>query len=117
MSLIVRVGLVAPVYTPPLPNGVPFTVHWYNGVLPPLTAVAVNVTGVPRHTEFADSVINRLTNDEDVYRTMLKDIYQNGQVLQRKKYRYLGFAYRAFLVGLTLTVIAVMAQFALSTGH
>lgn len=64
--------------------------------------------------EFSDAVINRLSNDEDVYRTMLKDIYQNGQVLQSKKYKYLGYAYRAFLAGLTLTVIAVLIQFAVS---
>jgi Family of unknown function (DUF5706) len=58
--------------------------------------------------EFSDAVIERLSHDEDVFRTMLKDIYQNGQVLQRKKYKYLGLAYRAFLVGLVLTVAAVI---------
>jgi Family of unknown function (DUF5706) len=61
--------------------------------------------------EFADAVIARLSHDEDVFRTMLKDIYQNGQVLQRKKYKYLGLAYRAFLAGLVLTVAAVIAGF------
>jgi hypothetical protein len=30
-----------------VPAGVPFTIHWYEGVVPPLTGVAVNVTGSP----------------------------------------------------------------------
>ena len=31
---------------------------------------------------------------------MLHDVYQNGQVLQRRKYRFLGYAYRMFIAGL-----------------
>lgn len=60
--------------------------------------------------EFADAVIERLRDPETIYRTMLRDIYQNGQVLQHKKYRYLGAAYRAFLIGLVATLVAAVAQ-------
>lgn len=55
--------------------------------------------------EWIDSVLDELHHDETVFRTMLRDIYQNGQVLQRKKYRFLGYAYRVFMVGLCLTVV------------
>jgi hypothetical protein len=55
--------------------------------------------------EWIDSVLDELHADETVFRTMLRDIYQNGQVLQRKKYRFLGYAYRVFMVGLCLTVV------------
>ena len=57
---------------------------------------------------FADEVLDRLETDEAVFRTMLRDIYQNGQVLQRKKYRFLGLAYRVFLLGLVTTIITFM---------
>jgi hypothetical protein len=60
--------------------------------------------------EFADRVIARLGDDETVFRAMLRDIYQNGQVLQRKKYRLLGYAYRIFLVGLTVTLITFLIE-------
>lgn len=60
--------------------------------------------------EFADAVLEQLKSDEGIYRTMLRDIYQNGQVLQRKKYRYLGLAYRTFLVGLVLTVATLLVE-------
>ncbi len=60
--------------------------------------------------EFSDAVIEHLHSDEDVYRLMLRDIYQNGQVLQKKKYKYLGFAYRTFLIGLVLTVVTLIAE-------
>lgn len=59
---------------------------------------------------FADKVLEQLKSDETVYRTMLRDIYQNGQVLQRKKYRFLGYAYRTFLAGLVLTVITLVIE-------
>ena len=60
--------------------------------------------------EFANRVLQRLASDETVFRTMLRDIYQNGQVLQRKKYRYLGLAYRIFLAGLTLTLVTLLLE-------
>jgi hypothetical protein len=56
--------------------------------------------------EFIDTVKARLRTEEDLYETMLRDTYQNGVVLARRKYRYLAYAYRLFVVGLTLTFIA-----------
>jgi hypothetical protein len=47
------------------------------------------------------------------YEAMARDIYQNGTVLAKKKYKLLGYAYRVLLVGLVLSVIAFLAPFAL----
>lgn len=58
--------------------------------------------------EYTDRVLAALRSDETVFRTMLRDTYQNGLVLQRKKYRYLGYAYRIFLAGLTLTLVTFL---------
>ncbi|MCT2401544.1 Pycsar system effector family protein [Novosphingobium mangrovi (ex Huang et al. 2023)] len=55
--------------------------------------------------EFTELIVERLATDEGMFRTMLRDVYQNGQVLQKKKYRYLGYAYRLFLAGLTLSLL------------
>lgn len=60
---------------------------------------------------WADSVLAELHADETVFRTMLHDVYQNGQVLQRKKYRYLAYAYRSFMAGLVLTVVTFAVEF------
>ncbi|MBT0670972.1 hypothetical protein HT136_21610 [Novosphingobium profundi] len=54
--------------------------------------------------EFVEEIVTRLATDEGMFRTMLRDVYQNGQVLRFKKYRYLGYAYRLFLAGLFLTL-------------
>lgn len=62
--------------------------------------------------EYADRVLAMLHSDEDLFRAMLRDTWQNGVVLQRKKYRYLGYAYRIFLAGLTLTLIAFLLEHA-----
>lgn len=60
--------------------------------------------------EFIDAVKARLRTEEDLYETMLRDTYQNGVVLARRKYRYLAYAYRLFVVGLTLTFIAFAVE-------
>lgn len=59
-------------------------------------------------------VLRRLQTDEAVFRTMLHDIYQNGQVLQRRKYLYLGYAYRVFVTGLVCTLFAFAIELALT---
>ena len=44
---------------------------------------------------------------------MLHDIYQNGHVLQRKKYKYLAYAYKTFMAGLTITAITFAIEYGL----
>jgi len=61
--------------------------------------------------EYISRVLDRLRSDEQIYRTMLHDLYQNGVVLERKKYRLLGYAYRVFLAGLTLSFLSFLAQY------
>lgn len=60
--------------------------------------------------DFADQVIDRLGCDEDIFRVMLRDIYQNGQVLYRKKYRLLGWSYRMFIAGLALALASFVFE-------
>ena len=62
--------------------------------------------------EYLDRLVNQLAHDETAYRLMARDIYQNGVVLQRKKYRLLGIAYRIFLIGLTASFGAFIVQHA-----
>lgn len=58
-------------------------------------------TGFPQE-EFVSRVLHRAQSDHTVLSTMLRDIYQNGSVLQRKKYRFLAYAFNTFRVGLVL---------------
>jgi hypothetical protein len=62
--------------------------------------------------EWTDSILAELHADETVFRLMLRDIYQNGQVLQRKKYKYLAYAYKSFMVGMCLTAITFIIEVA-----
>ena len=64
-----------------------------------------------------DRILSELQSDERLFRMMLRDIHQNGSVLQRKKYRFLGYAYRLFLIGLTLTFVAFLAGNAVLLFH
>ena len=45
---------------------VPFTFHWYAGVVPPFVGVAVKVTLVPWHTGLAEAAIEMLTGTVEV---------------------------------------------------
>lgn len=65
--------------------------------------------------DWADAVVDDLRADETVFRAMLHDVYQNGQVLQGKKYKYLGRAYRVFILGLTLTLVTFVVEYAAQT--
>jgi hypothetical protein len=62
--------------------------------------------------EFIAAIKGRLRREEDIYETMLRDTYQNGVVLARRKYRFLGHAYRLFVTGLTLTFAAFIWEMA-----
>lgn len=66
-------------------------------------------TAMPEQV-WVDEVLEELHADETVFRTMLHDVYQNGQVLAGKKYKYLGYAYRIFMMGLTATLAAFMIE-------
>ena len=61
--------------------------------------------GIPEE-EYIDRMIEILRSEEATYRVMARDLYQNGRVLQFKKYRYLSYAYTAFLVGIVATFAA-----------
>ncbi len=61
--------------------------------------------------EYLDQLTERLKSEDSIYRTMARDIYQNGQVLAGKKYRFLGYAYWIFLAGLTASFIAFVVQY------
>ena len=60
--------------------------------------------------EFAERVLAELGDDERIYRTMLRDIHQNGMVLQHKKYRFLRYAYLLFLTGLIVTFAVFLIE-------
>lgn len=64
--------------------------------------------------EWVGDVLSELESDETVYRAMLHDIYQNGQVLQKRKFRFLGLAYRAFVLGLVLTLLSFAIELAMT---
>jgi hypothetical protein len=56
--------------------------------------------------DFIEEVLARLKTEDSFYRTMARDIYQAGCVLQFKKYRMLAHAYRIFLIGLVASCAA-----------
>jgi hypothetical protein len=60
--------------------------------------------------EYIERLLAQLVSDDSIYRTMARDIYQNGTVLARKKYRMLGWAYRIFLAGLTASLAAFLVE-------
>lgn len=60
--------------------------------------------------EFKARLTDILHNENEITQAMLRDVYQLGMVLHRKKYRYLAAAYRVFLTGLLVTFIVFVAQ-------
>jgi hypothetical protein len=61
--------------------------------------------------EFTEQILAKLGDDDTIYRATARDIYQNGCVLQHKKYRMLGWAYRIFLAGLVASAAAFVVGY------
>lgn len=62
--------------------------------------------------EYLERMRDGIRTDDQVIELISRDIYQNGQVLRRKKYRLLGYAYRVFLTGLVLSFAAFVWEVA-----
>lgn len=62
--------------------------------------------------EWTQDLLSALETDETVFRTMAHDMYQNGKVLQAKKFRYLSIAYRVFIAGLAVTLAVFAVEMA-----
>lgn len=56
--------------------------------------------------EYVAKMHDILRSDREIYDNMARNIYQNGRVLARKKYRWLSHAYRIFLTGLIASGLA-----------
>lgn len=63
-----------------------------------------------KEDEFVARLVDEMRSEEKVYRMMARDLYQNGVILQRHKYRYLTYAYRTFLVGIVITAAGFVGQ-------
>jgi hypothetical protein len=62
--------------------------------------------------EFAARMGQIAADHRAVYEAFARDIYQNGRVLARKKYRLIGYAYRVLLAGLVTSLAAFVWPFA-----
>jgi hypothetical protein len=60
--------------------------------------------------DYVDAMMQASETDGRVLSTMARDIYQNGMVLQKKKYRMLAYAFRSFQIGLTITFVLFLYE-------
>lgn len=60
--------------------------------------------------EFNSAMMETLANDRAALDAAINDIYQLGSVLFLGKYRYLGWAYRLFLVGIACTAFTWLIE-------
>ncbi|WP_206170607.1 Pycsar system effector family protein [Spirosoma pollinicola] len=58
-------------------------------------------------TDYRTELRKLLTNDEDLYTSLIDNIYTQGLVLSRK-YRLLKFAYQFFMIGFSAVIISVI---------
>jgi hypothetical protein len=60
--------------------------------------------------EYMQKMGEIIRDDARVYETIINEIYQMGQVLHFRKYRYLKFSYRLFLAGMLLCTVVWIAE-------
>jgi hypothetical protein len=61
--------------------------------------------------QYLDMMMDELEQEETQFRMMARDLYQNGVVLERKKYRLLAYAYWIFLTGLIAAAVAFVVTY------
>jgi hypothetical protein len=61
--------------------------------------------------DYQARILSILATDEGIYEAMIRDIYQMGHVLNRKKYRFLSYSYRIFIIGLLLTFVITLITY------
>ncbi len=61
-------------------------------------------------TEYIQEMEEIITSKKSVYRNLIIDLYNNGQILD-KKYRMLSVSYTAFLIGIILCVVSYLILF------
>ncbi len=66
--------------------------------------------------EFIALMMKTVETHEGVFEAFAHDIYQNGRVLARKKYRLLGYAYKVLVAGLVLSFIAFVLHLTAGIG-
>ena len=73
---------------------------------PPLNLLFFGSFTSLEEADYIERMRAAIQTDDGVIELMARDIYQNGRVLKRKKYRLLAYAYRVFLIGLVLSLAA-----------
>lgn len=60
--------------------------------------------------EYSDAMHDLMQSSESIYQAQIKNLYQLGQVLKNRKYKFLKYSYRFFFIGLILSVILFAVQ-------
>ncbi len=60
--------------------------------------------------EWREHMVEMLSTNDGIHDAMIRDIHQMGMVLKHRKFKYLGYGYRVFIVGLAATLIAYCVE-------
>lgn len=96
VAAMLAIFAIMPAVTPP--RGLPLNLMFFG-----------SFTQLPED-EFVARTLAVAASQKLFFEAMARDTYQNGCVLRRKKYFYLGLAYRVFLVGLVATAVVLVVD-------
>jgi hypothetical protein len=99
-AFLTVLAVLPAVKAPPRPNG-------------PANVLFFGSFTQEKEDDYVEMLLAICGDGRTVFEAMARDIYQNGTVLARKKYKLLGYAYRVLLVGLVLSVLAFLAPIVL----
>ena len=64
-----------------------------------------------RLEEYSDHMLKIMRDEDLMYDEIVKDLYQMGMVLRMRKYKFLGWSYRVFFVGILGALIIGLLAF------
>ena len=62
------------------------------------------------YDEYYGAMEKLLSSSQSIYEAQIRNLYQLGQVLKNRKYKYLKYSYRFFFIGLVLSVALFAVQ-------
>jgi len=60
--------------------------------------------------EYSEAMQDLMQSNKSIYQAQIKNLYQLGQILKNRKFRFLKYSYRFFFIGLILSVILFAVQ-------
>jgi hypothetical protein len=75
-----------------------------------------NSSATMEEDEYLEEMRRLFRSNDEIYDVMLRELYQSGVILHKRKFRNLQISYLLFFAGLVTTVMVAMIEYGMRAG-